>query len=266
MDQGCDSLLSTVRRDPQSANIPASATGGAEPEHDVAPDILRGLTTRTDPHVHHVLLGHSVGVVSALLLDIGGVLELTPATRWVEKWEDRLRLESGGLAPVVSPIWRPGRTGEASLADIEERTAQALRLDTESSRELWQDVWAWYVGTLNADLVEYLSSLRRRYRLAILSNSFVGAREREEALYSFSALFDPIVYSHEEGLEKPDPAFYRLACDRIGAEPSEVVFVDDTEGHVTVAQAVGMRGVIFRDNATAIADIKGYLDQDATSG
>lgn len=202
----------------------------------------------------------------AVLVDIGGVLEFTPATRWVEKWEARLGLAAGGLARVVSPIWRAGRTGEASLADIEEQTAAALDVDAADSRELWEDMWAWYVGTLNGELVEYLASLRTRYQLAILSNSFVGAREREGTLYAFASIFDPIIYSHEEGLEKPDRAFYLLACDRLGARPEEIVFVDDTQGHVTAAEAVGMRGVVFRDNTSAIAAIQRHLDHDKNSG
>jgi hypothetical protein len=36
-------------------------------------------------------------------------------------------------------------------------------------------------------------------------NSFVGAREREQALYGFKDMCDVIVYSHEVGWLKPDP-------------------------------------------------------------
>jgi len=198
--------------------------------------------------------------MKAVLLDIGGVLEVTPASDWAEEWEARLGLHAGGLADVVSPIWQPGRTGLASLADIERDTAAALELGARDSEQLWHDMWAWYLGMLNHQLVEYLASLRPAYQTAILSNSFVGAREREEALYGFADMFDPIIYSHEEGMEKPDPVFYRLACDRLGVAGEEILFVDDTEGHVAAAEAVGMRGVVFRDTATAIADIQRHLD------
>ncbi len=195
----------------------------------------------------------------AVLLDIGGVLELTPPTHWAEKWEARLGLNAGGLRQIVSPIWQPGRTGAASLADIERHTAEALGIGAADSDELWDDMWAWYVGTLNRELLDYLGSLRPRYQLAILSNSFVGAREREQALYNFAELFDPMIYSHEEGLEKPNPAFYQLACDRLGARAEEIVFVDDTAGHVAGAESVGMRGVVFLDTPTAITAIERHL-------
>jgi putative hydrolase of the HAD superfamily len=166
----------------------------------------------------------------------------------------------GELAQVVSPIWRPGRTGHASLTDIERDTAWALCLTPADASQLWRDMWSWYLGTLNHQLVDYLASLRPAYATGILSNSFVGAREREEERYGFGANFDPIIYSHEEGMEKPDPAFYRVACERLGFAAQEIVFVDDTPGHVTAAEAVGMRGVVFTDTSTAIASIERCIE------
>lgn len=197
--------------------------------------------------------------MKAVLLDIGGVLELTPERHWVTKWESRLGLRPGGLADVVSPIWRPGRTGKASLAEIERATATALQLRADDASELWDDMWQWYLGVLNHELVQYLATLRPQYATAILSNSFVGAREREEVRYRFTDSFDPIIYSHEEGMEKPDPAFYRLACERLGVAAREIVFVDDTPGYVAAAELLGMKGVVFTDTPTAIAAIAPHL-------
>jgi putative hydrolase of the HAD superfamily len=45
-----------------------------------------------------------------------------------------------------------------------------------------------------------------------LSNSFVGAREREQAAYGFEDLVDEIVHTHEVGMSKPDPQIYALVC------------------------------------------------------
>ena len=42
------------------------------------------------------------------------------------------------------------------------------------------DLWREYLGTANTELIEYARRLRPRYRTGILSNSFVGAREREQ--------------------------------------------------------------------------------------
>ena len=65
------------------------------------------------------------------------------------------------------------------------------------------DVWREYVGMLNTELADYFARLRPAYMTGIVSNSFVGAREREQEAHRLSDLCDVIVYSHEEGCLKP---------------------------------------------------------------
>jgi putative hydrolase of the HAD superfamily len=60
-------------------------------------------------------------------------------------------------------------------------------------------------------------------------------------------------------VRKPDPAIYLLACERLGVQPAEVVFLDDKEVAVEGARAVGMAAVRFRDNAQAIGEIEALL-------
>ncbi|WP_264030377.1 HAD family hydrolase [Cellulosimicrobium sp. SH8] len=59
----------------------------------------------------------------------------------------------------------------------------------------------------------------------------------------YDAEFDTSWYSCELGLAKPDPRFFVEAARRIGAEPGEVLFVDDTARNVEGARAAGMVGV-----------------------
>lgn len=186
-------------------------------------------------------------MIRAVVVDVGGVLEHTPPTGWIERWESRLGLQAGDLAAIVSPLWQPGRVGRASLEEIEARTADVLGLESEEAAELWSDVWGEYLGAPNQELLEFLDPLRTRWRTAILSNSFVGAREREQSRYGFQDRFDLLVYSHEVGIEKRHSRIYELACELLGVEPEEAVFVDDVEKNVAAAQRMGMHGVLFTD-------------------
>ena len=121
------------------------------------------------------------------------------------------------------------------------------------------DVWAEYVGTLNQELADHFGSLRPRYKTGLLSNSFVGAREREQAAYGFESLCDVIVYSHEVGYLKPDPRIYWAACERLGVSPETTVLLDDVQINVDGARAVGMRAITFTDNRQAIADLQAHM-------
>lgn len=121
------------------------------------------------------------------------------------------------------------------------------------------DPWAEYLGTPNTELIDYFTGLRDRVRTGILSNSFVGAREREQERYGFGDCCDVVVYSHEEGRMKPDPAFYAIVCARLGVSPEATVFVDDVPRCIEGAAAVGMTAILHRDNATTIAAVEAAL-------
>src|SRR4051794_32295111 len=145
--------------------------------------------------------------IRAVVFDIGGVLEHTPPTGWVETWEKRLQLPPGGLEQQLGDVWSAGGLGAISEAELEERVGTTLGLDQAQVAALMADLWKEYLGELNVELTAYFAGLRPRYQIALLSNSFVGARRKEQERYQFGDLCDLIIYSHEEGLEKPDRRF-----------------------------------------------------------
>ncbi len=58
-----------------------------------------------------------------------------------------------------------------------------------------------------------------------------------------------VVVSGDEGLIKPEPAIYRLACDRAGLEPAQLLFVDDSRANIDAADALCFRTLHFTDPA-----------------
>jgi epoxide hydrolase-like predicted phosphatase len=198
--------------------------------------------------------------VKAVIFDIGGVLERNPPTGWRERWSRRLGLDVPELERRLDPFWEQGSIGAMTLEQVQARTARALGLDAQALGEFMDDIWAEYVGTLNHELAGYFAGLRPRYRTGILSNSFVGAREREQAMYGFEDMCDVVVYSHEEGWMKPDPRIYAVACERLGVRPSEAVFLDDRPECVDGARRVGLAAVQFRDTEQAVAELEAQLN------
>jgi putative hydrolase of the HAD superfamily len=205
-----------------------------------------------------------VMTIKAVVFDIGGVLEITPRSlRDVsEAWESRLGLAPGELNERMADAWHGGGIGTVSEQQVHQALTKRLGLNEQQLTEFLTDLWREYLGAANTELIGYARGLRPRFRTGILSNSFVGAREREQAAYGFEDLVDEIVYSHECGLSKPDPAIYALACERLGVSPAQVLFLDDYEPYVTGARLAGIHAVLYRDNAQAIGDIEQLLAQE----
>jgi putative hydrolase of the HAD superfamily len=197
--------------------------------------------------------------IRAVVFDIGGVLEITPDLGIRERWEARLALPAGEMDERMADVWRGGSIGTITLDDVHQALRDRLSLDEQQLAAYMADVWREYLGTANTELIEYARGLRPRYRTGILSNSFVGAREREQAAYGFEDLVDEIVYSHEAGMSKPDPRIYALACARLGVRPGEMVFIDDWDKAVAGASEAGIHAVRYQDNSQAIAHIERLL-------
>ena len=197
--------------------------------------------------------------IKAIVFDIGGVLEITPNLGVDEKWETQMNRKPGEFNELLRDVWRGGSRGTISIRQVHQQISERLGLSEAVVSEYMADVWREYLGTLNVELVEYFRSLRPKYQTAIISNSFVGAREKEAEHYQFDTLCDFITYSHEVGLRKPDPRIFQLACERLGLQPHEVIFVDDHKEVYASAQEMGMHCIEYKDNAQVIAEIEACI-------
>ena len=59
---------------------------------------------------------------------------------------------------------------------------------------------------------------------------------------------DGYLVSAEERLMKPDPAIFRLICERFGLNPADCLFVDDNEDNCIGARVAGMHAYHFTGN------------------
>jgi len=198
--------------------------------------------------------------IQAVVFDIGGVLEVTPSiVVSSESWDARLGLGSGELDKRMADVWQAGSVGTISEDEVHQALRDRLGFDEAQLAEFTAWLWREYLGIANTELIEYVRQLRPRYRTGILSNSFVGATEREQASYGLQDLVDEVIYSHECGLSKPDPAIYALACERLRVAPGQMVFLDDYEPCVAGARLAGIHAVLYQDNVQAIRDIEALL-------
>jgi len=89
--------------------------------------------------------------------------------------------------------------------------------------------------------VALVRSLRRRgYRVYLFSNTSIP-HARLVRRKGWDKLFDGFLSSCELRSMKPDASAFAKALASVGAEPSEVVFIDDKAGNVKGAKDFGIR-------------------------
>jgi HAD superfamily hydrolase (TIGR01662 family) len=148
-----------------------------------------------------------------------------------------------------------GRAEEVEIAGIYDAALRALGLELEPSMiervmELEQEGWLKSVHA-GPDVVATLEALRRDgVRMGIVSNAAYLPRlmKQQLAALGLAEYFDGVAFSSEVGVRKPDPAIYRDALRKLGADPARTLFVGDrVREDVQGPKALGMRAVLTRE-------------------
>jgi putative hydrolase of the HAD superfamily len=121
------------------------------------------------------------------------------------------------------------------------------------------------LGCLSGDLrPEMVTALRAIHehglKQACLTNNFSPMErapgDRHTALLD---VFDVIVESSKIGVRKPEPAFYRIACELLQIEPSEAVMIDDLGVNLKPAREMGMTTIKVTDSHEALGELGRFL-------
>jgi putative hydrolase of the HAD superfamily len=129
------------------------------------------------------------------------------------------------------------------------------------------DVLSLLGGDVRPEMVAMLDRVRAAgLRVACLTNNMVGGDGLELAgdvraaqIAAIMDRFDVIVESSKIGVRKPEKRFYEIACELLGVQPHECVFLDDLGVNLKPAAAMGMATIKVTSAAQAIADLEAAL-------
>jgi 2-haloacid dehalogenase len=116
----------------------------------------------------------------------------------------------------------------------------------------WEEM---IVGPIN-DTVKILSELiAAGYPTAALSNWSAETYPKVRAEFEFLDWFDEIVISGHIEVNKPDPAIYQTLLERIGRQPQDCIFIDDSPANIQAARQLGFRAIHFQSPAQLRQDL-----------
>ena len=195
---------------------------------------------------------------SAVLLDWGGVMTTSLFDSFAAFCTSE-GLDAGALRD----LFRGDRAARALLVDFECGRIEEPEFEPQLAVALGLADHAGLVDRIfagsrpDAEMVDGVRALHDRgVRTGLVSNSWGTRRYPRELI---AELFDGVVISGEEGFRKPDPRMYELGASRIGATPSECVFVDDLAFNLDPARELGMAVVHHTSAGSTLAELDELL-------
>jgi epoxide hydrolase-like predicted phosphatase len=115
----------------------------------------------------------------------------------------------------------------------------------------------------NVPLVEFVRSLRQRYKTALLSNVGHSVIETLFTPRELDHLFDSVVLSGDSGTVKPYPEIYELTASRLGLQPEECVMIDDLPKNAEGAEIAGMKGLVYSSMRQLETDLNNLIEAES---
>ena len=115
------------------------------------------------------------------------------------------------------------------------------------------------------DSCEWIESVKAAGRkVYLLSNYSLENFEMAEnrGLFKFLRLDDGRVISYKVKLLKPGEEIYKILFEKYSLNPSECVFLDDSEKNVETARRLGMKGIVVSDRIQARKELNALLEEN----
>ncbi len=186
-------------------------------------------------------------MIKDIVFDFGGVLTTIDTGRALQKFRD-LGVEQP--EQYINSYCQKGpffelENGDIGAAEFCEKLSAIC--GREITYEEARDAWLGFLVEIHEEWLDYLQSLRGRYRLSVLSNTnpfiqgWAQTKEFTPSGKSLADYFDLQFFSYRMNCSKPDETIYRKMLESGCMKAEETLFVDDGQKNIDAAAKVGIK-------------------------
>ena len=191
--------------------------------------------------------------IESVIFDWGGVLIDDPRPGLLKYCSEAFGVPLEDYTPVHDSFLEEFGKGKISDERFFQQISEKLGKSMPPAK--WYDAFRLaYVP--KQEMFRLASSLHDKgYKTAFLSNTELPAvKFFHEQNYD---MFDVLIFSYVEGLEKPDRRIYEITLERLGSKPGQAVFIDDRQDYIRGARDVGLNTILFKSIDQVKDDLAG---------
>lgn len=186
-------------------------------------------------------------MIRTFFLDVGGVLGTNGWDRTMRKAaSEKFGLDSADLDLRHKQTFGTYEEGKITLDEYIARTV------FYKPRPFSPDEYRAYIFEQSQpwpEMIALMRELKSRHQLRVVITSNEGRELAEHRIRYFGLdnLADIFVFSSFVGVRKPDLTFYRIALDISQSTPDEVLYFDDRDLFVEVAErGLSLKGICYK--------------------
>lgn len=195
-----------------------------------------------------------------IIFDLGGVLLKLDKTACIKAYND---LGYSGFDKVLSEFHQSGFFLDYEKGIISsEKFRELIRAHCRPEVTDLQidEAMSSFLIEIPADKLNYIANLRKKYKTAILSNTNPIAMKYVLPMFNINGCtiddyFDDLFFSYKMKLAKPDSDVYKHVISKLGANPQEMLFIDDSQCNLDAASALGIQTLFIDGSIDFIAEI-----------
>ncbi|MEI9913799.1 MAG: HAD family phosphatase [Candidatus Saccharibacteria bacterium] len=189
-------------------------------------------------------------MIKAIIFDFYGVI----SSDEYHDWLDRHGFERGGELKNLS------KEMDMGVTSIDQFFESLSKLSNIPSTDIRQEFLAF--SSLNEELLAKILELKKKYKIALLSNASSSHLRDLMIKAGIDVLFDQIIISSEVGHIKPSKKIFEYALSKLDVKPNEAVFIDDNESFCNAASELGIESVTYRGYKSLLSNFKemGIMD------
>lgn len=174
-------------------------------------------------------------MIKAIIFDCYGVLYPNACRHFFERHQELFDGDSTSLDKLNEQMDLGKITRADFFTEVEKKTGiSAGQIKAEIDQEL----------VVDKRLVEFIKQLKKSYRIGLLSNA---GQEEISIIYrdQVAELFDAVTISYEAHVVKPDKEIFLICAKRLGVDPADCLFIDDSLVNIQAAQKLGMETIYY---------------------